>query len=94
MDICRVLKLTLGCLRQDRLVVETGWPLESTSRVLMATVCPVLLLTRVERLIHVQVVLNSYILRRTFVVLLAIDLSRRMALSDTRIVRTMVITIL
>ncbi len=86
MDICRVLELTLGCLRQDRLVVETGWPLESTSRVLMATICPMLLLARVEGLIHVQMVLDSYILGRTVVVLLAIDLSRRMALSDARIV--------
>ena len=60
----------------------------------MATVCPVLLLARVESLVHVQMVLDSYILGRTVVVLLAIDLSRRMALSDARIVCTMVITIL
>ena len=86
MDICCVLELTLGRLRQDRLVVETGWPLESTSRVLMAAIRPMLFLARVEGLIHVQMVLDSYILSRTVVVLLAIDLSRRMALSDARIV--------
>ncbi len=60
-----------------------------------AAICPaMLLLARVEGLIHVQMVLDSYILSRTVVVLLAIDLSRRMTLSDTRIVLTMIITIL
>lgn len=74
MNVSCVLRLPLRYLALERLGVETSWTLEGSSRVLMG-VNSVFLLARVESLIHIcDVLLDTYSLCCT-VIILAIDLS-------------------